>query len=442
VMKITINAGQPVYNTSTGIATVKLTRESGGAADISIDFDKLLSFANLVSVDVVDFFILSASVYGIDRFIERRRNSIDGWSRELKVNLPVTNVQKWKTVKNEMETLLSFLTGDYWEVNFHKSKFEYPKEALEAQFNTTFSQVNLFSGGLDSLIGAIDFLKLNPNDKVLFASHYDSQMHGPKSDQIGLIEKLEIAYNGQFSYIPSVRVSLDNSTIPKETTFRSRSILFIGIALLAAQAKKAKIVVPENGTVSLNYPLSPSRRSACSTRTTHPTFISHIRVLWSKIGIQTNISNPYEFHTKGEMVAQCKDKKTLQKVVKLSNSCGKRGHRAHWDKPSASHCGICMPCVYRRASLLSVKDDTTYGNDVNLLPPFTKQKGQDIGACLEYLRTRITSSDVKNELIINGFKDLSNTDNYVDVVLRTRKELKKWIKKIGNNQVKNKAGIA
>jgi 7-cyano-7-deazaguanine synthase in queuosine biosynthesis len=366
---------------------------------------------------------------------------VDGWSRELKVNLPVTNVQKWKTVKNEMEALLSFLTGDYWEVNFHKSKFEYPKVPLEDQFNTTFSQVNLFSGGLDSLIGAIDFLKLNPNDKVLFASHYDSQMHGPKSDQKDLIEKLEIAYKGHFAYIPSVRVSLDNSTISKETTFRSRSILFLGIALVAAEAKKTKIVVPENGTVSLNYPLSPSRRSACSTRTTHPTFISLVRLLWSKIGIQTDISNPYEFQTKGEMVANCKNKKVLQQVVEISNSCGKRGHRAHWDKSSASHCGICMPCVYRRASLLSVKDNTTYGNDVNLLPPFTKQKGQDIGACLEYLKTNITSSDVKDELIINGLKDLSNMDNYVNVVLRTRNELKKWLKIIGNSQVKNKAGI-
>jgi hypothetical protein len=141
------------------------------------------------------------------------------------------------------------------------------------------------------------------------------------------------------------------------------------------------------------------------------------------------------------MVANCKNKKVLQQVVEISNSCGKRGHRAHWDKSSASHCGICMPCVYRRASLLSVKDNTTYGNDVNLLPPFTKQKGQDIGACLEYLKTNITSSDVKDELIINGLKDLSNMDNYVNVVLRTRNELKKWLKIIGNSQVKNKAGI-
>ncbi len=440
-MKVMINASTPVYDNSRGTATIKLTTDLGDSADVSIDFKKVLPFANLVSEDVVDFFIISATVYGIDRFIERRKNSVDGWSRELKVKLPVRNIQKWKSSKYEIEALFSFLTGDYWEVDFHKSNFHYPDIPLENQFNSSFAQVNLFSGGLDSLIGALNFLKENPKEKLLFASHYDSQMHGPKGDQEGLIKKLEGEYPGQFEYIPSVKVFLDNSTISKETTFRSRSILFIGIALLAAQAKNIPIVVPENGTVSLNYPLSSSRRSACSTRTTHPTFISKIRNLLAKIGIKTKISNPYEFNTKGEMVAQCKDQKLLKQVVDISNSCGKRGHRAHWKYPNATHCGTCMPCVYRQASLLSINDKTSYGAELNSLYPFNSKKGQDIGACLEYLKMNITKEDVKNELIINGLKDLPNIDHYVNVVFKTRDELKKWVKKTGDAKIKTKAGM-
>lgn len=141
------------------------------------------------------------------------------------------------------------------------------------------------------------------------------------------------------------------------------------------------------------------------------------------------------------MVVKCKDQKLLKEVISISNSCGKRGHRSHWDEPRATHCGTCMPCVYRQASLLSFKDMTSYGTKLNSLYPFQTKKGQDIGACLKYLKTSVTKKEIKNELIINGIKDLDNIDSYVNVVIKTRDELKKWIKKTGNKNVKEMAGI-
>lgn len=443
-----IKANSPIYDSSSGFATIQLTTEIEAYANLRIDFSKLLPFANCVSSEVLDFFIISTCVYGIDRFVERKTNSIDGWSRELHIDFPVTNVAKWKTAKNELESLLSFLTGDYWKINFHKTLFTYPNNPLSDDFNTNFSQVNLFSGGLDSLIGAIDFLQSKPNEKIIFTSHYDREMPGPKGDQKSLLTELQKVYNDQFVYIPSVEITLAYSTMKKDTTFRSRSIIFIGMALLVAQTKNIPIIVPENGTVSLNYPLSPSRRSACSTRTTHPTYMSKIRALWSKMNINTQISNPYEFCTKGEMVSCCENLRLLEKLISLSNSCGKRGHRVNWESPSATHCGACMPCTYRRASLLSVNDTTTYGNSINkkwagrrMTPFLLSNQGQDIAACLEFLRKPITARDIKNELIVGGVTDLSKINEYVNVVLRTREELKSLVNNIGNREVKNKAGL-
>jgi 7-cyano-7-deazaguanine synthase in queuosine biosynthesis len=291
------------------------------------------------------------------------------------------------------------------------------------------------------LIGAIDTLANKSKAKVLFVSHYDPQMHGPKSDQERLIHKLEEKYSERFSHIPSVKVFLEQSNDSKETTLRSRSLLFIGIALLVAKAKGIDIFVPENGTVSLNYPLSPSRRSSCSTRTTHPTLISFIRDLWKHLDIYSSITNPYEFDTKGEMVNNCKNQSLLKEIVGLSNSCGKMGHRAHWDKKDATHCGTCMPCIYRRASLSGVNDSTEYGSSLNSLYPFETKKGQDAGACLEFLRKSFTEQDIKQELLVNGLREISNITKYINVVERTRAELKHWIRKVGNKQVKKKAGI-
>ena len=441
-MKIAINVGNPIYHAANGIVKIGLTTGAGDKSEIIIDFESLLPFAASVPKEVLDFFFLSATVYGIDRFILRRQNSVDGWSRELKVKIPVYELPKWISAKLDVEALLSFLTGDYWEVDFTKSEFNLPSFQLDTQSNRFFSQVNLFSGGLDSLIGAIDILESNPKEHILFVSHYDSQMHGPKGDQQYLIREIGYKYSDKFEHIPSIRVSLDDSTLLKETTFRSRSILFMGIALVTANAKGIPISVPENGTVSLNFPLSSSRRSACSTRTTHPTMMAFTRALWNTLGIKTTVKNPYEFFTKGDMVANCKNKMLLQEIVEYSNSCGKRGHRSHWtDNKEATHCGVCMPCVYRRASLQSIKDNTSYGTNLNSLSPFKTQKGQDIGACLQYLNNPLTQNEAKQELLINGMKDLSQTDKYADLVLRSRKELKDWLRLFGNSDIKRRAGI-
>lgn len=435
---------QPLkYDPDSGKGTIVLTTQEGATSTLEIHLEPLLPFINIASKNVIDFFIFSSTIYGIDRFIQRRRNSVDGWSREFKVKFPVQNLNNWNDIGEKFNSLLSFLTGDYWTVEFYQSSIDLPSQTLPEEYNGSFSQVNLFSGGLDSLIGAIDFLKSKPDERILFASQYDPHMGGAKKDQDKLIPKLSAAYSGQFFQIPSVKVSLSESQIPRESTFRSRSLLFVGLALLIADANNIPIiVVPENGSVSLNFPLSPSRRSACSTRTTHPEVLGQINLIWEVLGISTLVNNPYEFSTKGEMVNDCEDSLFLASVVHDSNSCGKRGHRAHWDlNKTATHCGVCMPCVYRRASLMAVGDLTSFGCDINALPPFKTKKGQDIGAFLHFIKVPLTPSEIKQELMINGVKDLSKIDRYVDLVKRTRDELKNLVVNVGSRTVKNSAGI-
>ncbi|MCU0440449.1 MAG: hypothetical protein MUC49_21360 [Raineya sp.] len=440
----TINVEKITYDVKSGTGSIKIVDTDEGSASLNIDLNTLLSFANLVSKEVLDFFMISATVYGIDRFVKRKENSVDGWSRELQVTFPVHDSLKWNVCKKDFDKLLSFLTGDYWNIEFKEESIELPSKDLSEAYKMSFEQVSLLSGGLDSLIGGLDFLNQNPKKKVLFVSHYDPQMHGPKSDQEGLVKELLKIYSKQFEYIPSIKIYLESTNAHRETTFRSRSILFIGLALIAAQATNTQdIIIPENGTVSLNYPLSSSRRSSCSTRTTHPFVLDTILEIWKKLSILTVIRNPYEFQTKGEMVNNCKDQINLTKLSIISNSCGKRGHRAHWKNKNATHCGICMPCVYRQVALLIIGDQTIYGNSINNLFPSVKKykKAQDMAAMLDFLGNQISKEDIKQELIVNGIKNLSKLSNYVNVVCRTRDELKEWIRKVGNNNVKSKAGI-
>lgn len=373
-----------------------------------------------------DLLYLSAIVYAIDRAVDRGLYSIDGWSREFDVDIVLPHYDQFISLEESINTMLSFLTGDYWTCHFVGAKtVKYPKYK-DCDFFEGITQVNLFSGGMDSLIGAIDYMTNHPEGKLFLASHYDSKMPGPLSDQVELKKLFGIKYKHQFCAIPAVMITPEQSN---ELSCRSRSLMFLSIALIVASYAKCDVVVPENGSVSLNYPLSPSRRVSCSTRTTHPVFLNQFRETIKALRIPVGISNPYEKLTKGEMVQKCADKDYLIRIVAKSNSCGKRGmHQYMYDNYNASHCGHCMPCMYRKAAMIGEVDGTSYGNRfITLYNKKGAKVAEDFFAMLEFLKKQLTREQIKRELKIGGMGRFDDLDDYVDLVVRTRVELSAMI---------------
>lgn len=453
-MESTLIISSPIYNKKGDEITVKITNHNLDAnSEIKIKFSEFFGFASVSSKAAIDFFFISSFVYGIDRFVERHQYSTDGWSRLLNVSMPVYEVEKWTLLKPDLEEVLSFLTGDYWNMSFVCNNFELHNKKLSDEYvNKKYKQVNLFSGGLDSLIGAIDFLadESNIDENVLLVSHSDSAMKN-RHEQDEVYETFPNEYKKRAKRVSLVEVALNSTTLPdREKTFRSRSLLFLGIAVLIADINKLPIIVPENGSVSLNYPLSASRRGSCSTRTTHPTFIAMVSFLLNKLLLVSNIVNPYEFMTKGEMVKQCGNFELVKSMVQISNSCGKKGHVVNRGNRNSSHCGVCMPCIYRQASLLNIEDKTTYGDPINKLmtgrsnqnPFLLSKQGQDINAMLDFLGKDISRDEIKKELIINGIKDFTKIEKYIDLVIRTRNELRAFVEKTCTlNERRKKAGL-
>lgn len=419
-------------------------------ASIVLKCSDILAYCRHASPAAFDLLFLASCVYGVDRLVERRPYSVDGWSRELSISLPVLNMTAWQGREDDVAQLLSFLTGDYWQVQFTPSPLVLPVPGPGELPPAGIDQISLFSGGLDSLIGAVDFLTTRPAEKLLLVSHYDPNMHGPKSDQAKLAQELTNQFPQQFTWSNSIGVYLEDATLDtQENTLRSRSLLFISLAMLMADAigGDVPVWVPENGSVSLNYPLSTSRRSSCSTRTTHPRVIQDIRQLAGRLGLSTAVSNPYEFQTKGDMVNGCADLPFLLRIVGESNSCGKRGHPRGWVRLGSSHCGVCMPCVYRRASLLGHVDPTTYGNNLEELKydagfrRLTTKRGQDLDACLAFLAATVTPRQIRTELLINGINDLAKLPGYATLVDRTRQELAAWVGTCPEPNLRHKAGL-
>ena len=242
-----------------------------------VNISKIGYFIGKVPDCVTSFLLLSAMVYTIDRSVNRERYSEDGWSRLFDVDFILPAAEIYTANKVLIEGLLSYLTGDYWTCSFASVPLVGIPQWSESHYFDDVKQVNLFSGGMDSLIGAIDSMERVENGTIFFASHNDGSMGGPKVDQDRLLTHFKRDYAGKFkTFGAPIRIEPEFS---QDSTCRSRSLMFIAIALQVAVFRNLDIVIPENGSVSLNYPLSPSRRASCSTRTTHPVMLMKLRNL-------------------------------------------------------------------------------------------------------------------------------------------------------------------
>lgn len=418
---------------------------------LRVGYRELYQFLKNDNSIYIDFYLLGIIIYGIDCLLKRYYYSYDGWSREISVEIPVFEKDLWASKVDDINELLTFLTGDHWNVSFknlgqikvyQKGKREKKNRSFDYK---DYASVSLFSGGLDSLTGVIDAISsINKNQKILLASHYDSNSGGPNKDQVSLYNELVNIYPDKIDWVQTqvsiFRADKNGIYIEAENSYRSRSLLFISIAalLLSECENSNELLIPENGSISLNHPLTKSRSSSLSTRTTHPHYLNKLQEILIDLGIAVKIKNPFEFKTKGEVIDECKDLKTLKKIYSKSVSCGKRGHRFHWDNPvGTDHCGVCMPCIYRRAGLHKAKvDDQLYGSDF-LTKAKTKNDFQDLTALLEFLNAGYSKQEIERNLLVNGSLPLDDLSNYADVVIRTIKELKTWINDNGNVDLKS-----
>jgi 7-cyano-7-deazaguanine synthase in queuosine biosynthesis len=422
---------------------------------LNISFKGLYMFTRQKNGLVLDLFLVSCLVYGIDILVLRSKYSPNGWSRDFDVTIPVECPDVFNKYQSELNHLLSFLTGDNWNISF-KQRDKYvlyiPSPRMKyysKSFRESFRKISLFSGGLDSLIGAIDELS-DSKDRIVLASHYDGVFKGPKSDQNKIVAFFNKFYKNNFHVIQT-RVDLSNidvsdKKIEHETTLRSRSFLFLCHAVFVSDSinKNIPIFIPENGTIALNYPLTPSRRSSLSTRTAHPYYLNKLTEYLYKLGITHEIINKYEMKTKGEMVAECNDKNILLQIYRKSCSCAKRGTRKDvWDNQSGtSHCGICMPCVYRRVALNKVNlDNEPVGTDLFHPQKRSLEELPDIKAFIDYISTNLSIEDIEKQLLTNGSLPLDKLNDYAKVIYRTRQEIITWIKQKGNDEIKKMAGL-
>lgn len=367
-----------------------------------------------------DFLSIALAVIAADESCPRA-DSADGWTRTIDLTVAVSNPKTWKKHLSKLEHALAFLSTDRWKITLIDGGI-YPKP--RAAQDRPEDCICLLSGGLDSLIGAID---LTARGKApLLVSQIAK---GDKDKQ----KKLAKSIVGN-----RLHLQLNHNVTPptgySERSQRARSIIFIAYGVLAAtclnkykNGETVDLYVPENGFISLNVPLTPLRLASHSTRTTHPYYFAALQDLMSAVGLNIRLINPYQFKTKGEMLAGCKDQKLLKSVAGSTTSCGRFARNAF------KHCGRCVPCQIRRAAFQSWGGDPTlqYKFD-NLGTNDSKHSGFDdvrsMGIAVGVVKRRGL-----DEWIGSGLGMLPATDrqNYAGVLDRGIKEIGAFLRKAG-----------
>ncbi|WP_306440176.1 Qat anti-phage system QueC-like protein QatC [Pandoraea anhela] len=372
----------------------------------------VLSRAGLTpSVQIWDFVSLGLAVAAADLTC-LRAGSADGWTRVINLDVHLHDPAPWEVQREALQEMLRFLTGDFWTLNLLPGGEPPPQSTAPLSYDADC--VSLLSGGMDSLVGAIDLTAAGR--RPLFVSQVAK---GDKHTQRAFARALGAA-DRHFQWNHRVRL-----THASERSTRGRSIVFFAFAALASCAidlpanGRAEVFVPENGFISLNVPLTPGRFGSFSTKTTHPVLLSRLQAIWDAVGIPAQLVSPYSFATKGEMLTNCANQALLQQLVGESTSCGRFGYYNY------THCGRCVPCMVRRGGFIRARmPDTTRTYRFHDLATTGRTTGaNDIGAAaLAYLRAQAVGAS----RLFGGalsFADGVNRPLYEGVVQRGLEEL-------------------
>lgn len=350
--------------------------------------DEIRRLNVLPSQRAFDFLSIALSVVSADQFISRQAYGTTGFQRQIELTISLASPDIWREVSGLLESILNFLTGDKWALTFEDGGERVPTRLDQKglrNFNSihTCSAVCLFSGGMDSFMGANQVLQSEIPLLVSRSPTGDQKYQDALSSLMGNVARFAVNDSPTFGSL---------SDADREASTRGRSLLFLALAVLCASAIRSyknslvPIYIPENGFIAINPPLTIRRIGANTTRTAHPHYLSLLTELLKTVDVPSEITNPFQFDTKGEILTRAKKDAMIAKHICDTVSC------SHWHRHNVQ-CGRCWPCLIRRSSMYKAGiDDSTCYETQNLSSIVTNESLRtDLWAAL----SAINQYDVK-----------------------------------------------
>ncbi|MBK7358113.1 MAG: 7-cyano-7-deazaguanine synthase [Saprospiraceae bacterium] len=367
---IVLCGGSPLPKNYKGVAASHLHRFSydhnSKERNINIGLPHFIKTVNCHFPDrIKDLVEIAGYIYAADRMIKRgnpEQVEYHSWARKFHFHIKVRDYNFWKQkqISERLNDALCFIAGDLdYKFTFikggqdvgQKNLFDNEKIKLEKKDN---SVIALFSGGLDSLAGALEKLETT-NQNLILVSHRSNNFTVSQIQE-NVFNLLNNDYPNRIQYF-TFYCNLSGERAVEETQ-RTRIFLYSSIAYaLMSLSSQKQILVFENGMTSINFYKRQDAMNARASRTTHPQTIALLENILSFISGETiELVHPFLYNTKTDIVEKIKMYKK-QHYLNSTISCT-RTFQSFSNNSQATHCGGCSQCIDRRiAAYASHQED-------------------------------------------------------------------------------------
>ena len=360
---------------------------------------------------LVDLLELAVYVYCADQFRGRGGDTMPQlgkkWRRTFRFQVPVRRPEVWgrSEIHDLLIDTLGFLSDDDYAFEFAQHPDPIPP-GLQHHLNFAGSMdrgfvpddIILFSGGLDSLAGAVESL-IGQGRRAALVSHQASPMITSKQSRLvaALRERTE---RFQLFHVP-VGVNKGHEEAV-EFTQRTRSFLFATLGLVVANLFGRKTIqFSENGVVSVNLPVSSHVLGTRATRTTHPRVLSELSRLFSAILEEpVTVKNPFFWKTKSDLVRSIADHGCADLIAETL-SCT----RVREATRRRRHCGSCSQCLDRRFGILGAGLGEHEPADAYVVDLFRGERkpGPDVMMAKSYVLHALKLATMSEHTFLNSF---------------------------------------
>lgn len=357
------------------VLPLNLWSRKGVAKYIDLKMEDLHSkLYKAVPPEFEDLIEIAAYVYCADQATRRGGKNVDqfgdAWRRDFLFKIPVRRPDFWERpeVKSTLQETLEFLSDDFFDFEFLPAgtnappMTEYFPNLVVGGPGDGVEGVMLFSGGLDSLAGAIEE-SVGEKRRVLLVTHK------PTEKLNNVHAKLRVQLNEKSQAFPPthlyVRINKD-SDLNRNYTQRARSFLYAAVGATVAHMQGLdRFKFYENGVVTMNLPVCAQVVGSRATRTTHPRVLAGFAKLFSLlVDGPFRVENPFIWDTKADVIKRIL-KHGCGELIESSISCAHTWTYSH----AHPHCGTCSQCIDRRIGIVAAGVDdldpaTKYASDV------------------------------------------------------------------------------
>jgi len=300
-----------------------------------------------------DLLWIAQAVYLADRCSPRYPYGMSGpghWRRRIRVKIPVSNPVVWQAAEAFLIHALEFLTEDDWMFEFLPGRAEFSAERqghFRDMRGPEIEWVSLFSGGLDSMAGALQWLSGTHGSGLLVSGQTHARITTGQNSQVAELRRQfpdRIEHLGfSYGFVDKHRHQLTGF----ESSQRTRAFMHTALGSVAAvMAGNEELFLFENGFGALNLACDSAQVGSQNSRATHPVFLrrmaAFVRAAFSKPFV---IANPFTFSTKAQMLLATSIRE-FAPLLQRSFSCDRFPNYNRIQ----SQCGCCPSCLIRRLS--------------------------------------------------------------------------------------------